>query len=159
MLEIILLALVAARRSRQQLALENLVLRHQLGVRQRTAKRPELTPADRTLLVWISRSMGDWKQHLAIVQPETVIGWRRLGWRLYWRRQSRRRRPGRPLVDAEVRDVIHRLSIKNPLWGAPRIHGELLSLGYDVTGAERPESTRGSSPRSTEEDGEVCLRL
>jgi transposase InsO family protein len=79
--------------------------------------------------------LGDWKQHLTIVQPETIIGWHRLGWRLYLRRRSRKRRPGRPVVEAEVRDLIHRLSVENPLWGAPHIHGELLKLGYDVAEA------------------------
>lgn len=135
MLKIILLALVAVFRSQRQLAIENLALRHQLEVLQRNAKRPKLTTADRTILVWLSRSLDNWKQHLTIVQPATVIGWHRLGWRLYWRRKSRRRRSGRPFVDAEVRALIRRLSIENPLWGAPRIHGELLKLGYDVAEA------------------------
>lgn len=128
-------ALFAAFRSRGQLALENLALRHQLEVLQRTARRPRLDPLDRALWVWISRSLCDWKRHLAIVEPETVIGWHRLGWRLYWRRKSRKRQPGRPVVEAEVRDLIRRLSVENPLWGAPRIHGELLQLGYDVAEA------------------------
>ena len=135
MLKTIFLALVAAFRSQRQLALENLALRHQLEVLRRTARRPRLRTADRALWVWLSRFLGDWKHQLTIVQPETVIGWHRLGGRLYWRRKSRMRRPGRPIVEAEVRALIHRLSVENPLWGAPRIHGELLKLGYDVAEA------------------------
>jgi len=69
---------------------------------------------------------------LTIVQPETVIGWHRLGWRLYWRRKIRKRRPGRPIVAAEDLDLIHRLSIESLLRGTPRIHGGLLKLGHDV---------------------------
>jgi len=132
MLRIILHAFASAFRSRRQLAPDSLALHHQLEVLQRTAKRPKLTPTDRTLLVWVSRSLDNWKQHLTIVQPETVVGWHRLGWRLYWRRKSRKRRPGRPCVEAEIRALIRRLSIENPLWGAPRVHGELLKLGHDV---------------------------
>ncbi len=83
MLKIIPFAFVAASRSQRQLALKNLVLRHQLDVLQRNARRPRLSTADRTILVWLSRSLGDRKRHLTIVQPETVIGWHRLGWLLY----------------------------------------------------------------------------
>jgi hypothetical protein len=89
MLKIILHALAAAFHSRRHLALENLALHHQLEVLQRNAKRPKLTTADRTILVWLSKSLGDWKRHLTIVQPETVIGWHRLGWRFYWHRKIR----------------------------------------------------------------------
>ena len=86
MFKILLFALATAFRSRRQLAIENLALRHQLEVLQRTARRPRLGTADRALWVCISRFPGDWKRHLTIVQSETVIGWHRLGWRLYWRR-------------------------------------------------------------------------
>ena len=110
MLKIIILALVAAFRSRQQLALENLALRHQLEVLQRTTQRPRLMTTDRMLWVWLSKSLGDWKHHLTIVQPETVIRWHREGFRLYWRWKSRRRNPGRPRTDAEIRLLIRRMA-------------------------------------------------
>jgi transposase InsO family protein len=135
MLMIILRTFVSALLSRRQLVLENVALRHQLDVLQRTARRPRLRTADRALWVLLCRIFGDWRRHLTIVQPETVIRWHRLGWRLYWRRKCQRRRPDRPLVEAEVRALIHRLSIENPLWGAPRIHGELLKLGYEIAEA------------------------
>jgi putative transposase len=128
-------ALFAAFRSRRQLALEYLALRHQLEALQRTAPRPRLKTTDRALWVWISRSLGDWTRSLAIVQPETIIGWHRLEWRLYWRWNIWRRWPGRPIIEAEVSDAIHRLSVESPLWGASRVHGELLKLGYTIAEA------------------------
>jgi len=119
-------------KSRAALQLENLALRHQLGVLQRSVKRPKLAAADRLLWVWLSQAWGDWRSALVIVKPETVIAWHRKGFRLFWTWKSRRGKPGRPAVSKNVRDLIRRLSRENPLWGAPRIHGELLKLGIDV---------------------------
>jgi putative transposase len=132
MLKLLLRTFLSGLRSRRELVLENLALRHQLEVLQRTARRPRLKPADRALWALLSRFLGQWRHCLTVVQPDTVIRWHRLGWRLFWRHKSRARRRGRPLVDPEMRGLIRRLSVENPLWGAPRIHGELLKLGYEV---------------------------
>src|SRR5271169_5844129 len=120
-------------RSRAALELENLALRHQLGVLQRsTRKRPKLTPVDRLFWVCLSRVWRDWRSALAIVKPETVVAWHRAGFRLFWTWKVRRGQPGRPLISREVRHLIRRMCRENPLWGAPRLHGELLKLGIDI---------------------------
>jgi putative transposase len=131
MLKHILLVLAASLRSHRQLTLENVALRHQLEVLQRNAKRPRMKPSDRALWAVLSRLLPDWRRHLTIVQPDTVVRWHRAGWRFYWRWKSDPGR-GRPKVPAELRALVRRMSIDNPLWGAPRIHGELLKLGYDI---------------------------
>ncbi|MFT5233045.1 MAG: putative transposase [Candidatus Krumholzibacteriia bacterium] len=131
MFNIILRAVIASLKSRNQLALENIALRHQLEVLQRNAKRPRLKQSDRALWTFLSRFLPDWRRHLTIVQPDTVIRWHRSGWRFYWKWKSKPG-PGRPKVSTEIRALIRRMSLENPLWGAPRIHGELLKLGYDV---------------------------
>jgi transposase InsO family protein len=131
MFKITFLALAIAFKSHRQLALENVALRHQLEVLQRNAKRPRLKPSDRALWALLSRLLPGWRRHLAIVQPDTVVRWHRAGWRLYWRWRSDPGK-GRPKVSAEVRALIRRMSLENPLWGTPRIHGELLKLGYDI---------------------------
>jgi len=120
-------------RSRAALELENLALRHQIGVLQRSArKRPKLTPVDRLVWAWLSHLWSDWRSALAIVQPETVLAWHRKGFGLFWAWKIRRGRPGRPTLAHEVRDLIRRMCRENPTWGAPRIHGELLKLGIDI---------------------------
>ena len=117
-----------------ELRLENLALRHQLGVLRRSApKRLKLMPADRILWVWLRRVWVDWKSALLIVKPETVIAWHRKGFRLYWTWRVRRGKPGRPALPQEIRDLIRMMSRNNPMWGAPRIHGELLKLGIEIT--------------------------
>jgi putative transposase len=117
-----------------ELRLENLALRHQLGVLRRSApKRLKLRPADRILWVWLRRVWTDWKSALLIVKPATVIAWHRKGFRLYWTWKVRRGKPGRPAVPQEVRDLIRMMSRNNPMWGAPRLHGELLKLGIEIT--------------------------
>ncbi len=113
--------------SRASLQMEILALRHQLAVLHRTArKRPALSSADRLFWVLLSWVWSNWRSALLIVKPETVIGWHRKGFRLYWTWKSRAGECGRPRVSREVRDLIRKMSRANPLWGAPRIHGELL---------------------------------
>ena len=131
MLKQLLLFLLTSVKTRHSLALENVALRHQLEVLQRNAKQPRLRPSDRALWAILSRVLPGWRHHLSIVQPGTVLRWHRTGWRLYWRRKSNQGR-GRPKVSIEVRTLIRRLSLENKFWGAPRMHGELLKLGYDV---------------------------
>ena len=119
--------------SRAALELENLALRHQIGVLQRSArKRPKLILLDRLLWVWLSRVWSDWRSALDIVQPDTVIAWHRKGFRVFWAWKVRRGHPGRPTVRREARELIRRMCRENPTWGAPRIHGELLKLGINV---------------------------
>lgn len=120
-------------KTRAALQLENVALRHQIGVLQRSAKkRPRLHAADRFLWVWLSRVWTDWRSALIIVKPETVVAWHRKAFRLFWTWKIRRGKPGRPPVPREVRDLIRRMSKENPGWGAPRIHGELLKLGINI---------------------------
>jgi putative transposase len=116
---------------RGQLVLENLALRQQLAVLRRSVPRPRLRPWDRVFWAWLSRCWAGWKDALMIVNPATVVGWHRTGFRLYWRWKSRSR-SGRPRIDAEVRRLIRRMSLENPLWGAPRIRAELRLLGHDA---------------------------
>lgn len=119
-------------RSRAALHLEVLALRHQVQVLQRSRpRRLTLRTADRWLWVWLSRVWTAWRTALVIVKPETVVGWHRRGVRLVWTWKSRRR-TGRPPVSADVRALIRTMSQTNPLWGAPRIHGELVKLGIAV---------------------------
>jgi transposase InsO family protein len=117
---------------RSALQIEILALRHQLGVLQRSVKRPKLTAADRLLWAWLSRVWADWRSALVIVKPETVIAWHRKGFRLFWTWKVRCGQSGRPPVPKDIRDLIRKMSRQNPLWGAPRIHGELLKLGIDI---------------------------
>ena len=119
-------------RSRAALHLEILALRHQLAVvNRRRRSRLRLTSTDRVLWAWLSRAWHGWRAALHIVRPETVVAWHRQGFRLFWAWKSRHR-TGRPNVPADVRALIRELSTANPLWGAPRIHGELQKLGISV---------------------------
>jgi transposase InsO family protein len=119
-------------KSKCQLEAENVALRHQVMVLRRQARgRVHLTNLDRLFLVQLYRWFPSILRVLAIVQPETVIRWHRAGFRCYWRWKSRPR-GGRPQISGELRALIRQMSIENPLWGAPRIHGELLKLGFEV---------------------------
>jgi putative transposase len=126
-------------RTRAALHFELLALRHQIHVLQRSRpQRLRLTRTDRLLWVWMSWVWHEWRAALVIVKPETVLAWHRRGFRLVWTWRSRRR-VGRPTVPLEIRMLIRTMSAANPLWGAPRIHGELLKLGIDVGQATVPK--------------------
>ena len=119
-------------RPRAALEAEILVLRQQIIVLRRV--RPSRVPflaVDKMVLGWVCQLFPKTREALAIVRPDTVVRWHRAGFQCYWRWKSRPR-PGRPAVPAEIRQLIWQMSIANPLWGAPRIHGELLKLGIDI---------------------------
>src|SRR5579864_2588400 len=120
-------------RLRRILLLENLALRQQLAVLKRRRRRPCLSPFDKLFWVAVRRFWSGWEQALMVVTPETVIRWHRAGFRLYWKLIARvRTRVGRKPTPKEVRELIFRMVVENPTWGAPRIHGELLMLGFDL---------------------------
>ena len=120
-------------RERLELAAENLALRQQLAVQQRSVKRPKLRQRDRIFWVWMSMFWSNWQSELLIVKPDTVTKWHRLGFKLYWTWKSRTgRKDGRPKIDKEVRDLIKKMSRENLTWGAPRIRAELALLGYEI---------------------------
>lgn len=108
------------------------MLRQQLAVLRRRARRPRLDAGDRFFWVFTLRIWWRWRDALVLVRPETVVRWHRAGFRFWWWRKSG---AGLPTEDARVRALIVRLANENPTWGAPRIHGELLKLGFDVSQA------------------------
>jgi putative transposase len=118
---------------RHSLAMETAALRQQLGVYKRKQPRPKLNQFDRLFWVVVRRVWNNWSETLILVKPETVISWHRAGYRLFWSWRSRPHRVGRPKVAEEVRHLIRRMKRENPTWGAPRIHGELLLLGFDIS--------------------------
>src|SRR5712671_6415906 len=120
-------------RGRVELELEVIALRHQLAVlRRQRPGRTQLFSIDRLVWVWLYRLWPRFLKVIVVVKPATVIQWHRQGFRLYWRWRSK---SGRPSVNREVRDLIRQMNSANPLWGAPRIHGELLKLGIEVSQA------------------------
>jgi len=128
----VLAILVAPFKSRRQLEAENAALRHQLIIlRRRVPGRARLINGDRWLLLQLYRLFPSILQALTIIRPETLVHWHRAGFRSYWRWKSGAR-GGRPRIDSGLRALIKKMSVENPLWGAPRIHGELLKLGFEV---------------------------
>ena len=117
----------------RQLALENLALRQQLAVYKRTVSRPPLRRTDRLFWVALARVWADWRRPLVIVTPDTVLRWQRRRFRQHWTKLSARPTGGRPPVNTEIKALVRRMATANPLWGAPRIHAELLKLGIDVS--------------------------
>ena len=119
-------------KSRRRLEAENLFLRHQLGIALRRAPpRLRIAGSDRALLVLMTRLWPSLLGAAQVVQPETILRWHRAGFKSFWRWKSRNR-AGRPKIDRDLRDLIRRMSKENPQWGASRIHGELLMLGFEV---------------------------
>ena len=119
-------------KSRRRLEAENLFLRHQLSIALRRAPpRLRLRGSDRALLVWMTRLWPNLLGAAKVVQPETILRWHRAGFTAFWRWKSRKR-AGRPKIDRGLRDLIRRMSRENSEWGASRIHGELLMLGFEV---------------------------
>jgi hypothetical protein len=128
----VLTVLAAPLKSKSRLEAENAALRHQLIVLRRKVKgRVRFTNNDRWFFIQLYRWFPSILQVLAVIRPETLVRWHRAGFRRYWRWKSR---PlgGRPQVETDLRALIRRMSIENPLWGAPRIHGELLKLGFEI---------------------------
>jgi transposase InsO family protein len=130
-LQVVTTSLRLLLQSRAVLVAENLALRQQIAILQRSVKRPRLHRRDRIFWVWVSCLWRGWRSSLLVVQPETVIRWHRQGFRLYWRWKSRSR-GGRPKLDAQIRVLIRRMSRDNPTWGRRRIRSELHLLGYEV---------------------------
>jgi putative transposase len=132
----LLAALRSTIRSRTELAVDVFALRHQLAVLRRQAPRPlRLRQTDRLLWVLLSRVWSKWRHVVQIFSPDTVVRWHRRGFALDWRWRSRPRRAGRPAIAADLHALIRQMHAANPLWGAPRIHGELGKLGIEVAQA------------------------
>src|SRR6202047_307670 len=134
LIRIVLTSTLRLFRTRRSLLLENLVLRQQLAVLKRKRTRPRLGIFDKLFWVFARRFWSGWKGALIIVDPETVVRWHRAGFHLYWRLISKvRTHVGRKQMPKEIRELIFRMVAENARWGAPRIHGELLMLGFDVS--------------------------
>jgi transposase InsO family protein len=128
----VLAVLASPFKSKSRLEAENAVLRHQLSVlRRKLSGRVQLTNSDRLFFIQLYRWFPSILNAITIIQPETLVRWHRAGFRCYWRWKSRSL-GGRPQIDTDLRALIRRMSVENPLWGAPRIHGELLKLGFEI---------------------------
>src|SRR5437867_5826965 len=150
-------------KSKSRLEAENAALRHQLIVLQRKTRgrvHLHLTNGDRLFLVHLYRWFPSVLKAITIIRPETLVRWHRAGFRRYWRWKSRSL-GGRPQIDADLQVLIRRMSVDNPLWGAPRIHGELLKLGFEVaqsTVAKYIAAERLTLPTSGP-DSDFCFRV
>ena len=134
-LRLVLESFLSLFKTRGQLLLENLALRQQVTMLRQSVKRPRATVADKLFWILFSRYVDGWRQVLHGLHPDTVVRWHRQGFRFYWRWKSRGPKPGRPAIDGGLRKLIRHMQATNMGWGAPRIHGELLKLGIDVSQA------------------------
>ena len=115
------------------LTAKNLALHQQLLVLNRSIKRPQIKTKDRLFWVILYLFWSNWQDSLIVLKPETVVGWHKKGFRLFWRWKSRFKSSGRPRINQEIRNLINKMAMANPLWGAPRIHCELLKLGINIS--------------------------
>ena len=122
-------------KSQRQLVVENMALRQQVAMLRQSVKRPRPSVADRLFWIIYSRYVNGWRNLLHSLHPDTVVRWHRQGFRCYWRWKSRRPNPGRPPINSDLRKLIREMQATNIGWGAPRIHGELLKLGIEVSQA------------------------
>jgi putative transposase len=143
-LKLMLWSVRSLTRSRRVVVLENLALRQQLAIAVRSGRRPKLVAVDRAFWIALRQVWTDWSASLAIVKPATVVAWHRRAYRTYWRHLCRK--PGRPRTDEEPRELIARM-VKENRWGAPRIHGELLKLGFRVSERTVSRYVRALRPR------------
>src|SRR5262245_58400633 len=142
----VLATLAAPFKSKSRLEAENAARRHQLIVLQRKVHgRVRLTNNDRWFFIQLYRWFPSILKVLTIIRPETLVRWHRAGFRSYWRWKSRSR-GGRPRIETDLRVLVRRMSVENPLWGAPRIHGELLKLGFEV--AQSSVAIHGQAARA-----------
>ena len=156
-LRLIFFQLALSLKSRAELQIENLTLRHQLEILKRSApKRTRFTNTDRLIFTWLFRLWPKAAQSIRIIHPKILIRWHREGFRIYWRWKSGRR-GGRPKALNEVRILIRQIGTQNPLWGAPGIHGELLKLGFHVSQAT-VSRYMPRSPSSPDQTWKVFLR-
>src|SRR5580704_15512031 len=159
----VLAVLASPFKSKVLLEAENAALRHQLNVlKRRLPGRVQLTNQDRWFFIQLYRWFPTILKALTIIRPETLVRWHRAGFRCYWRWKSRPR-GGRPQIETKLRALIRRMSVENPLWGAPRIHGELLKLGFEV--AQSSVATRrerrlrgGHRPHAAFADGDSRVK-
>ena len=132
-------------RGHRAVALENLALRQQMATLTRTVRRPQLRTRDRLFWILLAKAWPEWRTALLVVRPDTVVRWHRQWLRRRWTWRSMPTRPGRPCTNAAVRTLVGTMAAANPLWGAPRIHGELCKLGLTVS--ERTVSRLLRQPR------------
>src|SRR4029079_6499424 len=157
LLRFVLAVLASPFKLRSRLEAENAALRHQLIVLRRMLRgRPRLTNSDRWFFIQLYRWFPSILQVVTIIRPETLVRWHRAGFRAYWHWKSRL--PGRrPQIETNLRVLFRRMSIENPLWGAPRIHGELLSLGLRSRSRAWPSTWSSDAGRQTRDGAPFCV--
>src|SRR4030081_3754858 len=153
----VLAALASPFKSKIRLEDENAALRHQLIVLRRKLRgRVKLANSDRWFFIQLYRWFPSILKVLTVIRPETLVRWHRAGFRSYWRWKSRSS-GGRPQIDSDLRALIRRISVENSLWGAPRIHGELLKLGFEVAHSSVPSTWSNGGGRPARDGGPSCV--